>query len=77
MGIACIHLEMVEANNCMFLSVLLLCLVHLVHLGLDYFAGTLVPLAEVGQGCLPTIRLHTAKSNHKYMSIASPTVEWK
>lgn len=62
MRTACTHLKVVETDDCMSFSVLLLGLVHFVHFGLNDFTGTLVPLAEVGKCCLPTVGLHAAKS---------------
>lgn len=56
-----LHLEVVETDYRMLLGVVLLFLVELVHLGLHYLAGALVALTEVGQGCLPTIGLHSTK----------------
>lgn len=72
-----LQLEVVETDYRMFFCVVLLFLLEFIHLGLDYLAGTLVALTEVSQGSLPTIRLHSTKWGKKYMSMASPTVEWR
>ena len=76
-GVAGSHFEVVEADDGVLLSVLLLGLVQLVHLRLYDLTRTLVALAEVRQSRLPTLRTHPTALTHKYMSIASPTVEWK
>ena len=61
MGLADIHLEVVEADYGMLFCVSLLFLVGLVHLGLDDFACALVALAEVSQGSLPALRPHSTE----------------
>lgn len=61
MGVADVHLKVIEADNRMFFCVGLLFLVCFVHLGLHDFACAFISLTEVRQGSLPALGPHSAE----------------